>query len=88
MEDARDDIRLMSFLYFSWASCSNEFKGYPLSIIQLNWLAVCTPLECGFHRKRPSWFLRSGSNKFFFDLSFFTNLLAYQRFLVVYIRFV
>ena len=26
-----------------WAYCTYRFKPYPLSVIQLNWLSICTP---------------------------------------------
>ena len=31
------------FLTFLWAYCSKVFKGTPLNVIQLDWIAVCTP---------------------------------------------
>ena len=33
-----DLIRFYSFL---WASCTEAFRGVPLSVLQLNWIAVC-----------------------------------------------
>ena len=31
------------FYFYSslWASCTNIFKGVPLSVLHLNWVAVC-----------------------------------------------
>ena len=31
------------FLTSLWAFCSKAFKGTPLNVIQLDWIAVCTP---------------------------------------------
>ena len=31
------------FLASLWAFCSKAFKGIPLNVIQLDWIAVCTP---------------------------------------------
>ena len=31
------------FLASLWAFCSKVFKGTPLNVLQLDWLAVCTP---------------------------------------------
>ena len=45
-----DKVRNSKFLWDSnvfldslWASYSKAFKGTPLNVIQLDWLAVCTP---------------------------------------------
>ena len=35
-----DSIR---FLVSLWAFCSKVFKGIPLNVLQLDWLAVCNP---------------------------------------------
>ena len=43
LEDAEDDVGLASFLCFFWAYYTGIFKLYPLSVIQLNWLSICTP---------------------------------------------
>ena len=31
------------FLASLWAFCSKAFKGIPLNVIQLDWIAACTP---------------------------------------------
>ena len=31
------------FLASLWAYCSKVFKGTPFNVIQLDWIAVCTP---------------------------------------------
>ena len=34
---------LLHFLVSFWAYCTNIFKSYLLSVIQLSWLSICTP---------------------------------------------
>ena len=33
----------LQFYVSFWAYCTDIFKPYPLSAIQLNWLSICTP---------------------------------------------
>ena len=53
------------------ASCTNEFKGCPLNVIQLSWLVICTPLGLGYHWEEPNCFFRRGSFGTFFLWSIF-----------------
>ena len=39
-EYLQDSIRFLASL---WAFCSKVFKGIPLNVLQLDWLAVCNP---------------------------------------------
>ena len=45
---------LFHFFTSLWASCTDDFKGIPLNIIQLSWLSVCTPLGLSHQWKEPS----------------------------------
>ena len=45
-DKARNLENLWDSIYFLvslWAFCSNFFKGIPLNVLQLDWLAVCNP---------------------------------------------
>ncbi|RVW76916.1 hypothetical protein CK203_051554 [Vitis vinifera] len=40
-ENGRDGWDLIRFYSSLWASCTEAFRGVPLSILQLNWIGVC-----------------------------------------------
>ena len=41
-----EDVRVVVEFHFlaSWHSCTDDFKGIPLNVIQLSWHSICTPL--------------------------------------------
>ncbi|KAJ9700181.1 hypothetical protein PVL29_005821 [Vitis rotundifolia] len=45
-DKARSSENLWDYIHFLaslWAFCSAVFKGIPLNVLQLDWLAVCSP---------------------------------------------
>ena len=41
----------LHFFVSFWAYCTDIFKPYPLSVIQLSWLSICTPQERAYRTR-------------------------------------